>query len=109
MENYFFDTTDEEMQDNIQDSRVYVLIIYDIIDNKRRLKLAKYLNAYGFRVQKSCFEAKLTKKKYQQMLEGLKVYATKNDSIRVYKIIGQGQVTVFGQDYKIDDEEVIVI
>ncbi len=104
MENYFFDTDDE-----IKDSRVYVLIIYDIIDNKRRLKLAKYLNGYGFRVQKSSFEAKLTKSKYNQMINGIGKYATNEDSIRIYKIIGKGQVTVLGKDYKIDDEEVIII
>ena len=84
MENYFFDTDDE-----IKDSRVYVLIIYDIIDNKRRLKLAKYLNGYGFRVQKSSFEAKLTKSKYNQMINGIGKYATNEDSIRIYKIIGK--------------------
>ena len=104
MENYFFDTDDE-----IKDSRVYVLIIYDIIDNKRRLKLAKYLNGYGFRVQKSSFEAKLTKSKYNQMINGIGKYATNEDSIRIYKIIGKGQVTVLGKDYKIADEEVIII
>ncbi len=104
MENYFFDTDDE-----IKDSRVYVLIIYDIIDNKRRLKLAKYLNGYGFRVQKSSFEAKLTKSKYNQMINGIGKYATNEDSIRIYKIIGKGQVTVLGKDYKLDDEEVIII
>lgn len=104
MENYFFDTDDE-----IKDSRVYALIIYDIIDNKRRLKLAKYLNGYGFRVQKSSFEAKLTKSQYNQMINGIGKYATNEDSIRIYKIIGKGQVTVLGKDYKIDDEEVIII
>ncbi len=88
---------------------MYVLIIYDIIDNKRRLKLAKYLNGYGFRVQKSSFEAKLTKSKYNQMINGIGKYATNEDSIRIYKIIGKGQVTVLGKDYKIDDEEVIII
>ena len=51
-ENYFFDI--EEKPDN---DKVFVLIIYDIVDNKRRLKLAKFLAGYGFRVQKSAFEA----------------------------------------------------
>ena len=30
-----------------------VLIIYDIIDDKRRLRMVKLLEAYGTRVQKS--------------------------------------------------------
>lgn len=104
VESYFF-----ESKENVKDNRVYVLIIYDIIDNKRRLKLAKYLNGYGFRVQKSCFEAKISKNKYEKMINGIGNYATTEDSIRVYKIIGSGQVSVFGKKFDINDEEVIVI
>lgn len=105
MENYFFETFDE----GEKDLRLYVLVIYDIVDNKRRSKLVKYLSGYGFRVQKSCFEAKISEKKYTKMLNGLSAYATEEDSIRVYKIIGKGQVTVFGNNNQIDDEEVIII
>lgn len=105
MENYFFETFDEVDKD----SRVYVLIIYDIIDNKRRSRLVKYLSGYGFRVQKSCFEAKISDKIYAKMLSGLDAYATNEDSIRVYKIIGKGQVTIFGKENQIDDEEVVII
>lgn len=52
MENYFF-----EIREDKKDDRVFVLIIYDIIENKRRVRLAKYLQGYGFRIQKSAFEA----------------------------------------------------
>ncbi len=105
MENYFFDTEEE-----IKDTRVYVLIIYDIIDNKRRLKLAKFLSGYGFRVQKSSFEAKLSKTKYDKMMSQIGNYADEMDSIRVYKIVGKGQVTVIGKDEDDgNDDEVIVI
>ena len=37
-----------------------VVIIYDISEDKQRLKMAKFLNSYGHRVQKSAFEACLT-------------------------------------------------
>lgn len=105
MENYFFDTEEE-----IKDTRVYVLIIYDIIDNKRRLKLAKFLSGYGFRVQKSSFEAKLSKTQYDKMMSQIGNYADEMDSIRVYKIVGKGQVTVIGKDEDDgNDDEVIVI
>ena len=52
MENYFWNT--EEIE-NIR--QLYVLIIYDIVDNKRRNRFAKEMSGYGFRVQKSAFEA----------------------------------------------------
>ena len=51
-ENYFFDTEEKLHQD-----KVFVLIIYDISGNKKRLQLSKLLQGYGFRIQKSAFEA----------------------------------------------------
>jgi CRISPR-associated protein Cas2 len=33
-----------------------VLVVYDVPDDKRRLKLSKFLEGYGRRVQKSVFE-----------------------------------------------------
>ena len=42
MENYFFEAEKEKSPD-----KVFVLIIYDIVDNKRRTKLAKYLQGFG--------------------------------------------------------------
>ena len=50
MENYFWNTEETE---NIR--QLYVLIIYDIVDNKRRNHFAREMNGYGFRVQKSAF------------------------------------------------------
>ena len=37
----------------------FCIIIYDIVSNKRRLKLAKLLEGFGIRVQRSCFEIDL--------------------------------------------------
>lgn len=72
MENYFFET--EETAD---DDKVFVLIIYDIINDRQRVRFAEYV--------------------------------TKDDSVKVYKIIGKGQVTSFGKKTSIDDEEIILI
>jgi CRISPR-associated protein Cas2 len=33
-----------------------VVVVYDIADDKRRLKLANFLEGYGRRVQESAFE-----------------------------------------------------
>lgn len=104
MENYFFET-----ETDADDDKVYVLIIYDIVENKRRLQLAKFLQGYGFRVQKSSFEAKISRKKYLQLIKRIGEFAGEEDSIRVYKIIGNGQVTVFGNAMQIEDEDVIII
>jgi CRISPR-associated protein Cas2 len=103
-EDYYFD-----INDNIENDRVFVLIIYDIIDNKMRLKLSKMLSGYGFRVQKSAFEAVIPKKKYKELLERLPVYVSADDSIKVYKIIGKGQVTSFGRPEEDEQDDIIVI
>lgn len=103
-ENYFF-----EIQENPANDKVFVLIIYDIIDNKKRLKLSKLLLGYGFRIQKSAFEAVITKKKYKELLERLPGFVGVDDSIRVYKIIGTGQVTTFGKSTEENIEDIIII
>ena len=104
MENYFFDIQDEK-----KDDRVFVLIIYDIVDNGRRVKLAKYLQGYGFRVQKSAFEATIKDKVYRKMLDGLPKFVTEEDNIRFYKIIGKGQVLNIGKEIELESDDLIII
>ena len=105
MEEYVFETEQE-----VSDDRVFVLIIYDIIENKKRLKLAKLLEGYGIRIQKSAFEGLMKKTVYQKLLRELPIYASDLDSIRVYKIIGKGQITVFGgNNQKMDEDDLIFI
>ena len=104
MENYFFETDSYPV-----DNKVFVLVIYDIIENKKRVKLSKKLLGYGFRIQKSAFEAKLTEKKYQQLLCDLKAFESTDDSIRVYRIVGNGNVTVFGDQKETVQEDIIVV
>ena len=104
MEDYFFD-----INDNIEEDKIFVLIIYDIIYNKKRTQFAKYLQSYGFRVQKSAFEALIKKKAYRKLIEGIEKYASAEDSIRVYKISGKAQVKNFGRNVSEIEEEVIII
>ena len=103
MENYFWNT--EETQSV---KKLYVLIIYDIVDNKKRLAFAKKLN--GFRVQKSAFEAMITESLYRKLIDEISRMIDKElDSVRVYKIRGSGEVNLFGVSPAIADEEVIII
>lgn len=104
MENYFFD-----IKENEKDERVFVLIIYDIVSNKKRVQLSKYLQGFGFRIQKSAFEALIQEKVYQKMIAGLERFVTEEDNIRVYKIIGKGQVKNFGKQIQNETEETIII
>ena len=105
MENYYWNT-----QENSYSKKVFVLIIYDIIDNKRRTKFAKEMCGYGFRVQKSAFEALLGEAQLRT-LEGSidRLINPAEDSVRIYSITGYGQVRLFGQNTKIEAEDVIIL
>ena len=88
----------EENEFLVEDERRYiVLVIYDITDDRRRTRMVKCLERYGIRVQKSAFEAFLTEKKYERMMEltsGLIDPAT--DSLRVYLLANHMSVRSWG-------------
>jgi CRISPR-associated protein Cas2 len=86
-----------------------VLVIYDITDNKHRLKISKLLDSYGTRVQKSCYEAKLTSVQYQKLLRDIKKNLMEEDNIRIYKINGYDEIVSFGTKDYTEDTEVIII
>ncbi len=86
-----------------------VVIIYDIVDNKKRYRFAKFLKSYGVRVQKSAFECILSNKKYDKMIGSIEKYIGKEDLLRVYKIASNADVQVWGDVDKTIDEEVIII
>lgn len=104
-EDYYFQTIEE-----YHENRLFVLIIYDIVDNKRRVKFAKFLQGYGIRVQKSAFEAMLPTKKYEKLIREIPRYIDKEeDSVRVYKIIGKGQMVFWGMQQDWSTEEIILV
>ena len=105
MENYFWNT-----EEGGRKKQVYVLVIYDIIKNKTRTKFAKTLQGYGFRVQKSAFEAIIDDKLFNQLLKEIPTLINANeDTVRVYKIRGVGEVRLFGSSKAIRAEEAIIL
>ena len=105
MEQYFFETDPK-----VEAKKIYLLVIYDIIDSKLRQRFAKMLEGYGIRVQKSCFEAYLTDSLYEKILKEIPKYIDdQEDSVRVYRMIGSGEVTLFGQNVEPKVEDTIII
>lgn len=104
IEDYFMD---EEIQR--YKKKYLILIIYDIVNNAKRIKLSKYLEQYGFRVQKSAFEARMTQNKYQKLISEIGRYVDQEDSIRVYKLNGYEEVKTWGEFKEVEDDEVIII
>ncbi len=103
-EDYFFG----EISDNRR-NKVYALVIYDIVENTKRTKFARFLSGYGNRVQKSAFEVSITEKKFDEMLRKIPSFCTMEDSIRVYRISGKNLVHKWGIDYLEEQEDIIII
>ena len=64
---------------------MYLLITYDITDDKRRKKVEKLLSEYGFRVNYSVFELEIDAKTHRYLLEKLPAFMKSRDSVRIYR------------------------
>lgn len=98
-----------EFSETEQRDDTFALLIYDIVDNKRRQKLSVYMEGYGVRVQKSAFEIRIDKRKFSEMLQGIPQFVTKEDSVKLYKIRGNGEVYCWGNARKEISEEIVII
>ena len=105
-ETYFdFDNTQTE-----EKRKYIVVIIYDIVDNKRRYKLSKYLKMYGFRVQRSSFEGILEAKNYKKLIKDIDKYIDeKEDLVRIYRLAGNAEVLTWGNIGETKIDEVIIV
>ena len=104
MENYFWN-----MQEIHPVKKMYILIIYDIVNNKRRYRFAKKMKGYGFRVQRSAFEAFVSDRLYLKLMKEVpKIIDSESDSVSIYRI-GYEEVQLFGKNIKIQDRDVIIV
>ena len=66
-------------------SKKFILVVYDISNDKRRTKLHDLLLDYGSPVQYSVFECLLDKKDEERMLKAIrKVIRPRKDAVRYY-------------------------
>jgi CRISPR-associated protein Cas2 len=81
----------------------FVVVSYDISDNRRRTKVMKALEGFGTHVQFSVFECRLKPAEIDEMRRKLKKLIGRQDSLRLYfigaddvkriEVIGTGEVT----------------
>lgn len=65
----------------------FIVVSYDIPDDKRRTKVSKVLEDYGERVQYSVFECRLRPKDYQRLQERLRpLLVLKEDDVRFFHL-----------------------
>ncbi len=78
----------------------HYLLIYDIADERRLAKVAKVMENYGVRVQKSIFEAALTKEVLRQLrLDLLQVMDLGEDGVKYFPLCPkcEQRITIIGE------------
>ena len=69
---------------------MFVVVSYDITDDRRRLKVMKTLEGFGERVQYSVFECRLKRQDLQRLKKRLKQLIQKEkDDVRFYLLCEQ--------------------
>lgn len=91
---------------------MFVVVSYDIPDNRRRLKVMKVMKLFGDHVQDSVFECNFDKDEMSRMYNRLsKIVDEKEDSVRIYTICAgcKAQIQVIGQGEVSEDPDLIII
>lgn len=92
--------------------KYFVVVAYDISDDKRRRKISEVLKDYGVRVQYSVFECMLDYKRLKEMEKRVVRRMNKDeDRLRIYVLleICRKRVIVHGVGGVIEDEGVILV
>ena len=91
---------------------MYVVVSYDIVEDKKRSRASKLLKNYGQRVQKSVFECLMDEKRYLEVKAKLeKIIDMENDSVRFYTICRRcrDMIEISGWGTVLEEEDVVVV
>ncbi|MDC0994068.1 CRISPR-associated endonuclease Cas2 [bacterium] len=73
------------------------VIAYDFSDDKERSRVEKCLQGYGLRMQKSVFEARLSKGRLAQLQRDLRRLSFRTGFVRIYRLSAQHTPINVGQ------------
>jgi len=67
---------------------VFILVCFDIVDNRTRYRVVKTLKGYGVRVQKSVFEcSNMTEHKFLKLISAMQKHIDHGeDTVRYYPL-----------------------
>jgi len=71
-------------------------VAYDISDDGERTRVEQLLLNYGFRIQKSVFECRLTRSRLRHLLRQLEQLQVQTGFVKVYRIDRQFRPRVIG-------------
>jgi len=87
-----------------------VLIVYDIVNDKRRRRMVKHLESFGNRVQKSAFECLTDDGMFKKLVEKLPdLIDEKEDLLRIYRLSQHCKMQFWGSVEKLKDSDYWVI
>ncbi|WP_013334745.1 CRISPR-associated endonuclease Cas2 [Gloeothece verrucosa] len=94
-------------------NKTLYLVCYDIVQDSRRNRVSKLLEAYGCRVQKSVFEILAAKSQYDKLKQKLeKMLNLDEDQLRFYIIPehSRSKTLILGiqPDFYVDDTAFII-
>jgi CRISPR-associated protein Cas2 len=90
-----------------------MVVSYDIVDDRKRARLARLLKGYLLRVQKSVFEGEVEERRLEELRQRVKkIVDLEVDSVRFYTLCQRCRlsVEVMGTGIYIerDDEDVVI-
>jgi len=91
---------------------MFVLISYDIVDNKRRNHVFKYLKDYGKSIQKSVFEFDIEPDIYSRIKKDVKrLIDEKKDRVRFYRLCHgcMNKIEITGWGEVSEDEDFYIV
>ena len=91
---------------------MFIVVSYDIVDDKKRLRIAKLMKNYGERVQKSVFECNLDERRLLKMKQDIeKIIDWEEDSVRFYTLCAGcvNNINISGIGFVREDEDVVVV
>lgn len=91
---------------------MFVVVSYDVVDDRKRTKIAKAMKSYGERVQKSVFECRIDDQQFIKMKKALESIMDMNeDSVRYY-FLCKGcieRIEISGWGTVVEDENLIIV
>ena len=80
-------------------------VVYDVSDDKERRHVDHILKGFGFRVQKSVFECKLSRGSKRELEVRLTALNLKSGSVKFYRVYAGAASTVIGESCGTIDEQ----
>jgi len=78
---------------NMPSSSQYT-IVYDLSNDRERYRVDRMLKGWGFRVQKSVFECRLTRGERQRLAIALENLRLNSGTVRIYRVVSDGPIRI---------------